>query len=110
MLSKWPIKAEIDPHVSSSLLEETASMSLDMVLSCNEPGLFRLQSKLTGERGAAEEGAEEEDEETDGATVNDVLFEEVSGLSDFVRQLFSGNITDPWEILFDLLVILTSGW
>lgn len=87
--------------MSSSLLEETASMSLDMVLSCNEPGLFRLQLKLTGER-----GAEEEEEETDGATVKDVLFEEVSGLSDFIGQLFSGNITDPWEILFDLLAIV----
>lgn len=109
MLSKWPIKAEIDPHVSSSLLEETASMSLDMVLSCNEPGLFRLQSKLTGERGAEEEGAEEE-EDTDGATVNDVLFEEVSGLSDFIGQVFSGTITNPWEILVGLWAILISGW
>lgn len=88
-------------------------MSLDMVLSCNELGLFILQSKLTGERGAAEDGAEEEDEETDGATVN-VLLEEVSGLSDFIGQLFSGEMKQflsvPGEILFGLLVILSSGW
>lgn len=114
MLSNWPIKAEIDPHVSCSLLKETASISLDMVLSCNELGLFILQSKLTGERGAAEDGAEEEDEEMDGATVNVVLFEEVSGLSDFIGQLFSGEMKQflsvPGEILFALLVILSSGW
>lgn len=84
-------------------------MSLDMALSCNEPGLFRLQLKLTGESGAEEEGAEDE-EDTDGATVNDVLFEEVSGLSDFIRQSFSGTVTDPWEILVDLLAVLISGW
>lgn len=64
-----------------------------------------------GERGGAEEGAEEEDEETEGATVNVVLFDDVSGLSDAV-WLFTGGekkmfFSVPVEMMFDLL---TSDW
>ncbi len=89
-------------------------MSLEMVLSCKEPGLFRSQSTLAGERGATEEGAEEEEEETDGATVNVVLFDDVSGLSDLmwllvavgVKQFFSVNA----ENVFDLLTPSSSDW
>lgn len=89
-------------------------MSLEMVLSCKELGLFRSQSILTGERGAIEEGAEEEDEEMEGATVNVVLFDDVSGLSDLIWPFVKGETKQffsvPVEIMFDLLTPLSSDW
>lgn len=59
-------------------------MSLEMVLSCKELGLLRSQSVLTVQAGAMDEVAEEEDEDTEGATVNVVLFDDISGLSDLI--------------------------
>ena len=93
--------------MSCSLFKETASMSLEIVLSCKELGLLRSLSILTGQIGATNEMAEEEDEETEGATVNVVLFDDVSGLSDLIwlsieadtQQFFSV----PLEVNFDLL-------
>ncbi len=89
-------------------------MSLEMVLSCKELGLLRSQSILTGERGATEEGAEEEDEEIEGATVNVVLFDDVSGLSDLIWLFMEGEMKQffsvPLEIIFDLLTPLSSDW
>ena len=82
-------------------------MSLEM-LSCKEVGLFRSQSIPTGERGATEDGAEEEDEETEGATVNVVLFDDVSSpillfAEDETKEFFSV----PAEMIFDLLISLS---
>lgn len=89
-------------------------MSLERVLSCKELGLFRSQSTLTGERGGIEEGAEEEVEETEGATVNVVLFDDVSGLSDLIWLFMEGETKQffsvPVEVMFDLLTPLSSGW
>lgn len=89
-------------------------MSLEMALSCKELGLFRSQSILTGERGAAEEGAEEEEEETEGATVNVVLIDDVSGLSDLIWLFVEGEtkpfFSVPVEGIFDLLTPLSSDW
>lgn len=86
-------------------------MSLEMVLSCKELGLFRSQLLQTGDKGTMEEGAEEEEEEeTDGATVNIVLLDDVSVLSDLkwllvegkIKQLFSVSV----EMISDLLTSL----
>lgn len=108
VLSNCPIRAEIEPQVSCSLPKDTASMSLEMVLSCRELGLFRSHSILMGERGPTEEGAEEEEvEEIEGATVNVVLFDKVSGLSVLIWLFFEGETRQffsvPAEIIFDLL-------
>lgn len=85
-----------------------------MVLSCKELGLFRSQSILTGERGGKEEGAEEEeDEETEGATVNVVLIDDVSGLSNFIWLFLEGETKYFFSVsvgsMFDLLTSLSSG-
>lgn len=68
-----------------------------------------------GERGAVDEGAEdEEDEEIEGATVNVVLFDDVSGLSDLI-WLFLKDETNPLfsfpvEMLFILFTLWSSNW
>lgn len=89
-------------------------MSLEMVLSCKELGFFRSQSILTGERGATEEAVEEDDEETEGATVNVVLFDDVSGLCDLILSSVEGEtkkfFSVPVEMIFDLLTPLSSDW
>ena len=86
-------------------------MSLEMVLSCKELGLFRLQSILTGERGGKEEGTEEEEEEEiEGATVNVVLFDDVSGLSDLIWLFLEGETQYAAPVEIDLLIPLSSDW
>lgn len=70
VMSNWPIRAEIDPHVSSS--RDTASMSLEIVLSCRDLG--HLASMLGGGTDETVEGVE-----TEGASVNAVLFDDDSG-------------------------------
>lgn len=89
-------------------------MSLEIVLSCKELGLFKSQSMLTGERGAIEEGAEDDDEEMDGATVNDVLFDDVSGLSDLIWLFLEDETKQfssvPLVMTFDMLTPLSSDW
>ncbi|TNN59882.1 hypothetical protein EYF80_029931 [Liparis tanakae] len=55
-------------------------MSLEIVLSCKELGLFISQSRLIGERRGKEERPG--DEEIEVLTVHIVLFDDVSGLSD----------------------------
>lgn len=86
-------------------------MSLEIVLSCKELVFFKSQSILTGERGAIEEGAEEVDEETEGATVNAVLFDDVSGLSDLIWLLVEGktklSFSAPVGKFFELLTPLS---
>lgn len=97
--------------MSCSLPKDTASMSLEMVLSCIELGLFRSESIPTGKRGAIEEGAEEEAVETDGAVVNAVLLDSDSCLSDLIWQFVRGETKEfssvPVEIMFDLLTLLS---
>lgn len=69
---------------------------------------------LTGERGATEDGTEEEDEETEGATVNVVLFDDVSGLSDLIRLFIEGKLelvfSTPVEMIIDALALLSPDW
>lgn len=71
-------------------------MSLEMVLSCKELGLFRSHSILIGERGAVEEWPAVEDEEMEGATVNVVLFDDVSGLSNLMMLVLLIPLFAVW--------------
>lgn len=82
-------------------------MILEMVLSCKELGLRRLERSIfTGLRGVTEEGAEE-DKEMEGATVYVVLSDDVSGFSCHLCELSNGDLTqflcdpvNPLPILF----------
>lgn len=97
--------------MSSSLLKDTASIILEIVLSCIELGLFKSQYLLTGGRGATDEGTGEEDEDTEGATVNVVLLNDVSGLSSCIWLFIAGSIREFFSVLVEMILdLLTSGW
>lgn len=87
VMSNWPIRAEIDPHVSSS--KDTASMSREMVLSCRDLEHFEFRSG-----GGTDETVD--DDGTQGATVNAALFDIDSGL---VKNLCS-SVLGPKFVLF----------
>lgn len=87
VMSNWPIRAEIDPHVSSS--KDTASMSREIVLSCRDLGHF---GSMSG--GGTDETVE--DEETKGAPVNAAPFDKDSGLD---KNLCS-SVLGPKCVLF----------
>lgn len=86
------MSAEIDPHVSSS--RDTASMSLEMVLSCRDLGHFASM---------LESGAGETVEETEpeGGTVNVALFDDDSGLDkNLYSSVLAANFDLFWELSF----------
>lgn len=60
------------------------------------------------------EGAEEEDEDSEGAAGNVVLFDDVSGLSDLIWRLVEDEMKHffsvPVEMISDLLYPLSPDW
>lgn len=87
VMSNWPIRAEIDPHVSSS--KDTASMSLERVLSCRDLGHFG--SVLGG-------GSAEADKGTEVAGVNVAPFDNDSGLDE---NLYSSDLPAIFDLFWE---------